>query len=248
MMPSPLAALSAAVGSLLDRSRRHFETSRSRSGAVAVGLVLLVTLATVGGIVGLGAAFDATIDREVTVDNPDRPSETTCESFGDDSLIGEQCDRPERIDVDVGEELRRATGDYVAYGLFGVPIWWGIFALALHGGARLAGGDGSVGDSFVIAAWALVPEILRLAAGLAAVWYALSTATVGGETIRAIANEIVAAIGTIQVPLIVASALVIAVQWVIVVGGLEAAHDLDRGTAGAVAGAFAVLGFLLAAV
>ena len=249
-MPSPLAALSAAVGSLLDRSRRRFETPRERSGAVAVGVVLLVALATVGGIVALGAAFDATIDREVTVDNPDRPPEATCESFGDDadSLIAERCDRPERIDVDVGEELRRATGDYVAYGLFGVPIWWAIFALALHGGARFAGGDGSLGDSFLIAAWALVPEILRLAAGIAAVWYALATATVGGETIGAIANEIVAAIGAMQAPLLAASALVIAVQWVIVAGGLEAAHDLDRGTAGAVAGAFAVLGFLLAAV
>jgi len=247
-MPSPLAALSAVVGSLLDRSRRRFETPRHRSGAVAVGLVLLVTLAMVGGIFGLGAAFDATLDREVTVDNPDRPPEATCESFGDDSLIGERCDRPKRIDVDVGEELRRATGDYVAYGLLGVPIWWGIFALALHGGARLAGGDGSVGDSFVIAAWALVPEILRLAAGVAAIWYALATATIDGETVRAIANELVVAIETMQVPLLAASALVLAVQWVIVVGGLEAAHDLDRGTAGAVAGAFAVLGFLLAAV
>ncbi|OYR50517.1 Yip1 family protein [Halorubrum sp. Ea8] len=248
-MPSPIAPLSRAVGSLLDRSRRHFERARSRSGAVAIGLVLLVTVSTVGGIAALGAAFDATIDREVTVDNPDRPPEATCEAFGDDdSLVGERCDRPKRVDVDVGEELRSATGDYVAYGLFGVPIWWGIFALVLHGGARLAGGSGSVGDSFVIAAWAILPEIVRLGAGVAAVWYALSTAAVDGATIEAIANEIVAAIEAMQAPLLAASAVVIAVQWVIVVGGLEAAHDLDRGTAGAVAGAFAVLAFLLAAV
>jgi hypothetical protein len=244
-----MPSLSEAVGSLLDRSRRHFETVRSRSGAIAIGLVLLVTVSMVVGIVALGAAFDATIDREVTVDNPDRPPEATCESFGDDdSLIGERCDQPKQVDVDVGEELRSATGDYVAYGLFGVPIWWGIFALVLHGGARLAGGSGSLGDSFAIAAWALVPEILRLAGGLAAIWYALSTTTVGGETIEAIANEIVAAIGAMEAPLLAASAVVIAVQWVIVTGGLEAAHDLDRGTAGTVAGAFAVLGFLLAAV
>lgn len=248
-MPSPFDPLANGVRSLLDSSRRHFERNRPRSGAVAIGLVLLVTLATVGGVLALGAAFDATIDREVTVDNPDRPPEATCESFGDDdSLIGEDCDRPERIDVDVGEELRRATGDYVGYGLFVVPVWWAIFALALHGGARLAGGSGSVGDSFAIAAWALVPEILRLAAGVAAIWYALATTTVTGETMRAIANEIVAAIGTIETPLLVASAIVVAIQWVVVAGGLQAAHDLDRGTAGTVAGAFAALGFLLAAV
>lgn len=248
-MPSPIAPLSRAVGSLLDRSRAHFETVRPRSGAVAVGLVLLVTVSTVAGILALGAAFDATIDSEVTVDNPDRPPEATCETWGDDdSLIGERCDRPKRIEVDVGEELRSATGDYVAYALFGVPIWWGIFALVLHGGARLAGGSGSVGDSFVIAAWAILPEILRLAAGLAAIRYALSATTVDGATIEAIANEIVAAIGTMEATLLAASALVIAVQWVIVVGGLEAAHDLDRGTAGTVAGAFAALAFLLAVV
>lgn len=51
-----------------------------------------------------------------------------------------------------------------------------------------------------------------------------------------------------RTPLLAVSALVVAVQWVIVVGGLEATHDLDRGTAGRVAGAFAALGFLLAAV
>ena len=248
-MPSPLAPLSRAVGSLLDRSRRHFEAVRPRSGAVAAGLVLLVTVSTVVGIVALGAAFDATIDREVTVDNPDRPPESTCEAFGDDdSVFAEQCDRPERIDVDVGEELRDATGDYVAYAAFGVPIWWGIFALVLHGAARLAGGSGSLGDSLVIAAWAIVPEILRLTAGLAAIWRALATTTVDGATIEAIANEVVTAIGTMRIPLLAASAVVIAVQWVIVTGGLEATHDLDRGTAETVAGVLAALGFLLAAV
>jgi hypothetical protein len=248
-MPSPLASLSAAVGSLLDRARRRFETLRPTYDAVAVGLVLLVTVSVVGGIVGLGAVFDATIDREVTVDNPDRPSEAACDSFGDeDSLIGERCDQPKRIDVDVGEELQGTLGEYVVYGLFGVPIWWGLFAVALHAGARLTGGSGSLGDSFVIAAWAIVPELLRLAAGLAAIWYALSTATIDGETFGAVANEIVAAIGAMRAPLLVVSALVIGIQWVIAVAGLEASHDLDRVTAGTVAGALALIGFLLAAV
>ena len=248
-MPSPLASLSATVGSLLDRARRRFETLRPTHDAVAVGLVLLVTVSTVGGIVGLGAVFDATIDREVTVDNPERPSAATCDSFGDeDSLIGERCDRPERVDVDVGEEIRDTVGEYAAYGLFGVPIWWGLFAVALHAGARLAGGSGSLSDSFVIAAWAIVPELLRLAAGLAAIWYALATATIDGETLGAVANETVAAIGAMRAPLLAISALVIGVQWVIVVAGLEASHDLDRATAGTVAGALAVIGFLLAAV
>ncbi|WP_128904287.1 YIP1 family protein [Halorubrum amylolyticum] len=250
-MPSPLAPLSRLVGSLLDRSRAAFRRLKPGGGGIAVGVVVVVTFATALGIFGLGAAFDATIDREVTVDNPDRPPESTCEAFGDDddnSVFAEQCDRPERIDVDVGEELRSATGDYVGYALIGVPIWWVVFALALHGGARLAGGAGSLGDSFAVAAWALAAELARLAAGLAAIWYALASTEVGGTTMEAVSREIVAAISAMQGPLLAASAVVIAVQWVVVVGGLEAYHDLDRGVAGAVAGGFAALGLLIAAV
>ncbi|ELZ37908.1 hypothetical protein C471_12421 [Halorubrum saccharovorum DSM 1137] len=249
-MPSPLAALSGLVAGLLDRSRAGFRRLKPGGGGLAVGVVVVVTLATTFGVVALGAAFDATIDREVTVDNPDRPPESTCEAFGDDDgngVLAEQCDRPERVDVDVGEELRSAVGGYVGYALIGVPIWWAVFALALHGGARLAGGAGSVGDSFGIAAWAMAAELARLVAGLAAIWYALATTTVDGTTLEAIANEIVAAISAMQGPLLAASAVVIAVQWVVVVGGLEAYHDLDRGVAGAVAGVFALLGLLLAA-
>ncbi|KKF39715.1 hypothetical protein FK85_26360 [Halorubrum saccharovorum] len=249
-MPSPLAAPSKLVSGLLDRSRAGFRWLKPDNQMFTVGVVVFVTLAATLGIVALGAAFDATIDREVTVDNSDRPPESTCEAFGDDedSLVAEQCDEPERIDVDVGEELQSASGDYVGYALIGVPIWWAIFALALHGGARLAGGAGSLGDSFVIAAWAIAAELARLVAGLAAIWYALATTTVDGTTMESIAREIVAAISAMQGPLLAASAVVIGVQWVVVVGGLEAYHDLDRGVAGAVASVFALLGFVLAAV
>lgn len=247
-MPSPLAPLSGLVSGLLDRSRDRFSRLKPGGQGTAIVVVAIVSLATMLGVVGVGVAFDATIDREVTVDNPDRPPEATCETFGedDDSVFADRCDRPERIDVDVGEELRDATSGYVGYALIGVPIWWAIFALGLHVGARLSGGSGSVGDSFVIAAWALAAELARLVAGLAAVWYALATATVEGTTIAAIVNELTAAIAAMEGPLLVASAVVIAVQWVVVVGGLEAYHDLDRGVAGAVAGVLALLGFLLA--
>jgi len=140
-MPSPLAPLSGLVSGLLDRSRAGFRWLKPDKQALTVGVVVFVTLATTLGIVALGAAFDATIDREVTVDNPDYPPESTCETFGGDgdSVFVEQCDRPERIDVDVGEELRSASGEYVGYALIGVPIWWAIFALALHGGRASLG-------------------------------------------------------------------------------------------------------------
>ncbi|VTT87424.1 unknown [Halorubrum sp. DM2] len=245
-MPSPLALLSRPIGSVLDRVRDAFDTPRA--GAIAVAILVVVTIGTTLGIVALGGIFDATVDQQVTVDNPDRPPESTCERFGDDpdSVFGERCDEPARIDVDAGEELRDAANGYLHYGLIGVPVWWGIFSLALHVGALFAGGSGSVGDTFVIAGWALVGELLRVIAGVAAIWVALSNAAITGSTFEAIAEEIVAAITGTTGPLLVASAVAIAVQWVIVVGGLEAHHDLDRGAAAGVATVFAAVALLLA--
>ena len=247
-MPSPFAALADLPGSLLDRVRDAFDSPRV--GALAVAIVVVVTIGTSLGIVALGGVFDATVDRQITVDNPDRPSESTCESFGDDtdSVLADQCDEPERVEVDAGEELRDAATGYIHYGLLGVPIWWVLFAVALHVGARVAGGSGSVGDSFVIAGWAIGVELLRLAAGLVGIWYALSNAALAGSTFETLSTELVAAITSATGLLLVASGVGIAVQWVVVVGGLEAEHDLDRGTAAGVATFFAVVALLLAAV
>ncbi|QAU12773.1 YIP1 family protein [Halorubrum sp. BOL3-1] len=247
-MPSPLAALASPIDGLLDRVRDAFESPWA--GTVAVATLVVVTIGTAFGIVALGGVFDATVDQRITVDNPDRPPESTCETFGDDadSLIAERCDEPEQIDVDAGAELRDAATGYLHYGLIGVPVWWALFALALHGGARVAGGSGSVGDSFVIAGWALVGELFRVIAGVAAIWVVLSNAAITGSTFEALADGLVAAITSATGPLLVASAVAIAVQWVIVVGGLEAEHDLNRGAAAGVATFFAAAGFLLAAV
>lgn len=246
-MPSPLAAVASLPGSLLDRVRDAFDSPSA--GAVAVVTVLVVTIGTSLGIVALGGVFDATVDQQITVDNPDRPAESTCETFGDDdSVVADRCEEPERIEVDAGAELRDAATGYVHYGLLGVPIWWALFSVALHVGARVAGGSGSVGESFVIAGWAIGVELLRVAVGLAAIWYALSNAAIAGSSFEALTTDLVAALTGVTGPLLVASAVGIAVQWVVVVGGLEAQHDLDRGTAAGVATVFAALALLLAAV
>ena len=247
-MPSPLAALASPLGSVLDRVRDAFDSPHA--GTVAVAMLLVATVGSGLGIVALGGVFDATVDQRITVDNPDRPSESTCETFGDEpgSMFAEECDQPERIEVDAGTDLRDAATGLIHYGLLGAPLWWALFAVALHVGARVAGGSGSVGDSFVIAGWAIGAELLRLAAALAAIWYILSNATISGPTGEAVAGDIVAAITGATGPLLVASAVAIAVQWVIVVGGLEAEYDLGRGAAAGVATFFAVPALLIAAV
>ncbi|TKX73529.1 YIP1 family protein [Halorubrum sp. GN11_10-6_MGM] len=246
-MSTPLAALTRPLGALIDRVRGAF---RDRDAAtVAIAMLVLVTIGTSVGILALGAVFDATVDQQVTVDNPDRPPESACETFGDDSdsVFAEECDEPAQIEVDAGSELRDAATGYLHYGLIGVPLWWGLFALALHAGARVAGGSGSVGDSFVIAGWALVGELLRVIAGVAAIWYTLSTTAISGATFEALSQELVAAITTATGPLLVASAVAIGVQWVVVVAGLEVEHDLDRGSAAGVAAFFGAVALLIAA-
>ncbi|MWV65820.1 YIP1 family protein [Halorubrum sp. JWXQ-INN 858] len=245
-MPSPLAALVAVVSAALDRSRDHFRGRDAVSVGVAVLLVGGVAVGTALGIVGLGLVFDATIDETVTVDNPDQPPEWVCESevHGEESPVTAGCDRPDRIDVDVGAELRDAAAGLFHYGLIGVVVWWGVFAGVLHGGARIAGGNGSFADSLVVAAWAIVPELLRVGIGLAVIGYALATADVGGGGFETIAADVTAAIGGASGPLFAASVATVAIQWFVVVGGLEATHDLDRLTAGVLAGVFG--GLLLA--
>ena len=247
-MPSPLAALASPLGSALDRVRDGFDSPHA--GTVAVAMLVVVTIGTSLGIVALGGVFDATVDQRITVDNPDRPPESACETYGSDpdSAFGEQCDRPEQIEVDAGTELRDAATGLIHYGLIGVPLWWALFAVALHVGARVAGGSGSVGDSLVIAGWALAGELIRLGAGLAGIWYALSNAAISGSTGEAVASDVVAAITGATGPLLISSAVAIAVQWVVVVGGLEAEYDLGRGAAAGVATFFAVPTLLLAAV
>jgi len=211
-MPSPFARLSRPICSVLDRVRDAFRTHNAGTVAVAVAALVVVTIGTTVGIVALGGVFDATIDQRITVDNPDRPSESACETFGDDadSVLAEQCDEPARIEVDAGAKLRDAATGRLHYGLIGVPVWWALFAL--HGGARVAGGSGSVGDSFAIAGWALVGELFRVIAGVAAIWVVLSNAAIAGSTFEALADELVAAITSATGPLLLASAVAIAIQ------------------------------------
>lgn len=248
-VPSPLATLRRVGCSVLDRPRDFFEhRPAARSFLVALVVVAGVAVALIVGIYGLGVVFDATIDETVTVDNPDQPPDWVCETHDEDSPLADSCDEPDRIDVDAGAELRDATTGFLHYGPIGALVLWVLFSVPLHVGARLAGGEGSVGDTFVVAAWALVPEVLRMIAGIAVIGYALAVAEVRGDSMEELATDVVAAIGATSEPLLVASAVTIALQWWIVVGGLEVLHDLSRRKAVAVATAFAAIGLLLTLV
>lgn len=245
-MPSPLSALRGAGTAALDRSAGFFEREWVRSPVVVLVVVAAVAVLTAAGVAGLGVVFEATIDQQITVDNPAHTPDWVCEDEGPSSAFADGCDEPETIQVDAGSELRDVAMEFVPVILIGVPIWWIVFGGVLHLGARLANGEGSIGDSLAIAAWAIVPELLRLAAGIVAIHYALDAAAISGATPEALVDDATAAMASVEGPLAVASLLTIAVQWWIVVGGLETRHDLPRDAAAGLAALFGVIAFLFA--
>ncbi len=238
------------VRTALLRPRRFFSSS-PYGDSLAVGLVvvLLVALALTAGILALGAVFDATIDATVTMDNPDRPDDWVCEQLGADadSPMYDACQEPAQIERDLGSMLREATAGFLHYGFLGVGIWWLLAAGAVHVGARVAGGEGTIGDSLTVAAWALVPELLRLVVGIAAIYHAIETATIDAASPEAFRDELLAAFAGIETPLLVASLVTIVWQWWILRGGITERHDVSTLAAGTVAGVVAVVALLVAA-
>ncbi|GAB3410592.1 hypothetical protein GCM10027435_01370 [Haloparvum alkalitolerans] len=242
-MPSTFARLRAALGRAATAPHRFFDR-RSPSLGTAVVVVLAVAVCVSLGIVALGAVFDATIDATVTVENPDRPPEWVCEQHGTDGggdgtdggtatdgPFASSCEEPEYVDVDAGAELRDAVGGYVHYGFLGVLLWWVFSAGVFHAAARFAGGSARFGASLTAAAWALVPELLRMGAALALLYGALRSATVSAAGMEALADDVLAALATVEPWLVVASLLTVALEWWILAAAGESFHDLSRSSA-----------------
>ncbi|WP_058365628.1 YIP1 family protein [Haloparvum sedimenti] len=249
-MPSTFARLRAALGRAATAPNRFFDR-RSPSLGTAFLVVLAVGVGVSLGIVTLGAVFDATIDATVTVENPDRPPEWVCEQHGTDGVhdtddpFASGCDEPEYIDVDAGSELRDAVGGYVHYGFLGVLLWWVFSAGVFHAAARFAGGSARFGASLTAAAWALVPELLRMAAALALIYAALRSATVTGAGMEALADDVLAAFGTVEPWILVVSLVTVSLEWWLFAAAGESFHDLPRSSA--VAAAAVPAGFSLIA-
>lgn len=243
-------SLLRAIETALLAPRRFFAESPHRDSlGAAVAIVVFVAAAVTLGIVLLGGILEATVDATVTIDNPDRPDDWVCDQLGNDTdaPMYDACQEPARIDRDLGTMLREATGEFLHYGFLGVGIWWLVAGGIVHVGARLAGGRGSIGESLSVAAWALLPELFRLAVGLVGIYYALSETTVRATSPEGFREELLSAFAAIEGPLLAASLLTIAWQWWILRGGIAERHDLSTAAAGGVAGIFAVIAVLIAA-
>jgi len=145
---------------LLFRPREFFERGGSRPfpALVVVGVVSVIVFAA-GWTV-----FEMMITRingTVMVDNPAYPGDAFCQGTGD-PFVG-NCDAPEKVERDVDAILEELRGGFLLVFLFGPVLGWLFSGLVLHVGSWLAGDEGTVKDSFAVAAWGTVPSVFSIA-------------------------------------------------------------------------------------
>lgn len=199
---------------------------------IAAGLVVLLAVCLTGGILLLGSMLGGAIDATVTMDNPDRPPEPFCDqqSGASDSPVDENCDEPATIERDAGELVEEAVRDYLWIGLVVPFVMWFFGGAVLYGVGRLAGGAPSFGGTLALAGWAALPELVRLAVGLAGLRIALANVTI--TDVERGADALRAAMGPIEPLLALASLLTVAWQWHLLTGGLTREAGISRGAAG----------------
>lgn len=128
-------------------AERDFNGLRVLVVLVAVGISVLIIWYAAGWIV------TDRVDGTVRVDNPDRPSDTFCDSNFD----YERCDQPRKIEKDVDSLFWDVWGRIGGQLLLGLSILWVLLGVLLHAGSWLARGEAGLVPSFGVAAWGLVP-------------------------------------------------------------------------------------------
>lgn len=241
----------AALESVLQflRSPRAFFADRppAETLPIAAGLVVAYTVALVGALLLIGSIMAGSIDATVTMDNPDRPPAQICDTMGEqsDSLVADRCDQPETIERDAGALLQETIHEFVPYALVGPFLLWGIGGVVLFAAGRLAAGSPSLGGSFGLAGWAVVPEFVRLGVVLTAFWVAFRDVTITDpENVELLE----AALAPVEPVLFVSSILVLGWQWYLLTGGLSEDADVSRVAAAVAVGVPLVIFGLLGLV
>lgn len=198
---------------------------------IAVGIVVLYTIALVLAVSLVGSMLAGAIDATVTMDNPDRPPEMVCEMYEDDadSLVTEGCSEPETVERDAGELVQEAVHDYLVFAVFAPLLLWALGTGTLYAVGRLAGGTPSFTGVLSLAGWAALPEFVRLAIGLVGLRVALSDVIIT-DVDRSV-DALEAAMAPIDPLLLVASLATIGWQWYLLTGGLASEADIPKGMA-----------------
>lgn len=210
---------------------RFFETRRDRmSGFRAVGLAFVVTSLTTG----LMSVFLRLLANEMTgtteIDNPNRPSEVTCDTFGETEIGAPSgCDEPETVTVEIGELFwEQAVEQLPALFVGGLLLW-----LLIGGGLHLFGsgliGDGSFGQTLEVVAWSMLLNVLAVAVSVSLLLLAaqqVGLAVSDPEMLSSHVRRLTATTPGIGVQIVQVVALVAQVGvWT---AGLAVVHRVDR--------------------
>lgn len=209
---------------LLDPVGFFEEREPAETFPYAMGVLLVFAITLVVALFLVADILAGAIEGPLTVDNPDRPPEGICESFEDVRPDG--CDEPERIERSPGSLMRDAVSEYVGAALAGVFVMWVLGTVLFNLTARMLGGTPSLSGTAALAAWAALPEFLRLGAGVVAIHVAVSDVTVTDPESES--QILVDALASVEPYLAVATLLTFLWQWYLVTGGLASDADLSR--------------------
>lgn len=212
----------AAVLLLRSPSRFFDERPPADTLPIATALVFLLAVGLVVGLLLTGSLLAGSIDATVRVDNPDRPPEVFCNGNGPAST--EHCDEPATVPRDAGTLVENAVRKRLWIGLVAPFVLWFLGAVALYGGARLAGGTPSFEGTLAVSGWAALPERFRLAVGLVGRSVVRHGVTITDpERALAVVQTAVAPVRPVIDAVTIATA---GWQWVLLSGGLGREADL----------------------
>lgn len=164
----------------LFRPGEFFEERAPLGLAPALGIVLLVAVATTAGTGLLGLFFADQIEGTITVDNENRPPDWVCDdsagdSTGDsaggttdsgtaesgESMLRDGCDEPKTREVSASKLVMQAFGEKLPFVFIGQFVVWLVFAVVLHLLSGAFGGSNDFAQTLAVTGWGLLPSVLR---------------------------------------------------------------------------------------
>jgi hypothetical protein len=227
---------------LLFRPYRFFE----RGGSRPLASLLVVALFTVVAF-GFGFVFFEVllnrIDGTVMVDNPAYPGDAFCQGPFDPT-IGD-CDAPREVERNIDTTITDVRGRFLVLFLFVPVLGWLVSGLFLHVGSWLAGDEGTVKDSFAVAAWGLAPSGFSMLLGMAVLWVTFDPITVTPESnTEEFLNIAMAELEAFEITATVLSLVTLVWSAYIYVDGLIVTRGVDGPQAVAIVGVLAVFGLI----
>ncbi|MGB9931325.1 YIP1 family protein [Haloarcula amylolytica] len=229
-MPSTIRTFLLRPGTFFEQ--RRDQLNGLRGGGLALGIAVAVTVVLGIALRLFAAQFTGTVER----DNPARPPDQMCEDGGVGGMTVAGCDEPATRTVEIGSLIWDYATE-VLPGLFvGFVIVWIGLMIGLYVGAKLAGGSGQFGETAEITAWGLLPSVVGVAAGGAALVFFAATTDLSAsapelllEQVRRLQNGLS---GLVFLAIQVGTAAWQAYIWA---GGLRVVHEISRYAAVAIA-------------